>query len=1256
MATRPDDERLDSWKAIAAYLNRDVRTVQRWEAREGLPVHRLQHDRLASVYAWAGEIDEWVARRSVGPRHLPELLVSPGDGAPPVPGALSPGPVRLERRDVAILVLSIARPGQLADERGPEALARDLSALNEALTAFLEQHRAHVLARFGDFAVLAFGLAGAEEDDAARAARAAEWMHLAATAARIPLTGGLAFGPVLAAASPDGWSAPTGTVLDEARLLAAHADDGEVLLGPGVTRLVDPFFETAARPPLPAGGRLHVVRALGAALPVPSRFDAAMRRGLTSFVGRTAEIDRLRAAWGAVRSRGGRVLHVLGEAGVGKSRLLLEFRRAVSEDSPMFATGRSAAQGRPYLPLVEAFADLTGLPPGPADEAAVAAGVRALDPSLEAFLPEYLHLLGIGSTSHALPGYLLGLELKISLREALSAAFVAAAARRPLVLLLEDWHWADQGSAEVLRQVAQDAGPVPLMVLVTSRSEGLSPDAVPSGLETITLEPLSPAETAELIQVLVAGPIAPEFVEQVHARTGGNPFFVEEVCDSLHDEGRGASDLEALRLPSTVQAVIRARIDRLGPDDREVLRTAAVVGRECTREILARLLPDPAPLDASLRRLLGARIMQAVRTGREPTIRFKHSLTQEVAYLSMPAFERKALHGRLAELLCDLHAAQLDQHADQLALHFNRSESWARATEFALRAARRAFALTEFSRAVDLLEQAQRSYAHLAAAEQDPRRLGEILLLEERASEPMGDRTQQERLLSSARQVLEGTPHRDLLAEALVRLGDLRSIQGRFDEARPLIARALDLCRATGNRAAERSAWRALGFSEWRRGQAPEAIVCNERALALARALDDRDGIATDLASIAAVLRALGRHAEALERLEEAERIEGLTPVAASYLYQVSSSVLASLGDSARAADVLEHVVNDIQIPGGVPIHRVFSMLSLARLRLDAGETAAAEGLFAQCVDRCRELQYAHGLSMTLPGLAETHARAGRWDEAAACLEEALAVLDRLHETEGVVDHWEQLAWVRVQLGEWAPAMEAAERAAEMAQRLGFPSRGLATFERLARGLREAAAPPLEVRGALERAIQLSVKAGEEPARGRLLNALGIIEFSAGRFAQARQHFEQAREIFRRDGPPAALALILNALGATLRALGRRQEAIGHVEAALHTLDGALEPRLRGHAMALLGDIYRDLGEADMARGWYERSLDVRIEAGDRDGQAWMHQRLAILHLDAGLTGLAEEQVTRARALLTTAAAAPLREAVDTLTAQLSRP
>lgn len=130
---------------------------------------------------------------------------------------------------------------------------------------------------------------------------------------------------------------------------------------------------------------------------------------------------------------------------------------------------------------------------------------------------------------------------------------------------------------------------------------------------------------------------------------------------------------------------------------------------------------------------------------------------------------------------------------------------------------------------------------------------------------------------------------------------------------------------------------------------------------------------------------------------------------------------------------------------------------------------------------------------------------------------------------------------------------------------------------------------------------------------------------------------------------------MLNALGATLRALGRRHEAIRQLEASLDALDGSHEPRLRGHAMALLGDIYRDLGEPDTARSWYERSLDVRVEAHDRDGQAWMHQRLALLHLDAGLVELAREELTQARGLMTADATASLREAVDTLTSQLSQ-
>ena len=224
------------------------------------------------------------------------------------------------------------------------------------------------------------------------------------------------------------------------------------------------------------------------------------------------------------------------------------------------------------------------------DSETIVARIRAIDDSLEPFVPLYLHLLSVPSESHPLPRHLQGEHLQAALLDALSAVVASLASHDTLVVLLEDWHWADSASSAALHRIAEVVAARGLLFVVTTRPERAALDELPSDDTRLQLDPLDfAASTAIMRAVLGVKRVSDELAVRVFERTGGNPFFLEQVCSALLEQGAVATTTgealveggaDALSLPDTVQAVIRTRLDKLEPAAREVLRVASVIGRD----------------------------------------------------------------------------------------------------------------------------------------------------------------------------------------------------------------------------------------------------------------------------------------------------------------------------------------------------------------------------------------------------------------------------------------------------------------------------------------------------------------------------------------------------------------------------------------------------------------------------------------------------------------------------------------------------
>ncbi|MEJ7812215.1 MAG: protein kinase [Gemmatimonadaceae bacterium] len=447
-----------------------------------------------------------------------------------------------ERRQVALVACAIAGYDALVERLSPEESDRVLARIRDAAAEVATQHGGIVNHFSGDGLVMLFGVPTTHEDDAVRGVRAALALHarVADVAATLDarLSGGLRLrtgvhvGSVVAQHLRDGDRRfrITGAPADVAGRLAAAAGPDVVLVSPETRRLVAPFvYTTAVRAvALRADGAPVVPHRVLGASDVRSRLEGAARStGLTPFVGRERELAALAEHLASAREGMGRFTVLVGEAGAGKSRLLHELRTAAAAAGTRVLVGRCDAYGgtTPFLPFVEAAHEALGVPgegTALARHDAAVAGARAIDSSLEEFLPLYLALLAIPSEAHPVPEHLRGESFQAAMLDAVAALFTLGARSAPTLLLLEDWHWADEGSRAALRQLAEIVPAFPLLLVVTSRPDGAADWGSADHQTLLHLPPLDGAASAAIARaVLGAERVAPELVARLHERTGG---------------------------------------------------------------------------------------------------------------------------------------------------------------------------------------------------------------------------------------------------------------------------------------------------------------------------------------------------------------------------------------------------------------------------------------------------------------------------------------------------------------------------------------------------------------------------------------------------------------------------------------------------------------------------------------------------------------------------------------------------------------
>ena len=728
-----------------------------------------------------------------------------------------------ERKQVTVLFADLKGSMELLADRDPEDARAILDPVLERMMAAVHRYEGTVNQVMGDGIMALFGAPIAHEDHAVRACYAALAMQASVKqyagavqrtkGVPIHIRVGLNSGEVVVRAIGSDLHMDY-TAVGQTTHLAARMEQmampGSILITPEVLRLAEGYVQVNALGPVPVKGLhapLEVYEVLATGV-VRSRLQAAAVRGLAPFVGRDRELTQLHQALEWAGSGHGQLVAVVGEPGVGKSRLVEECLHAPRTQGWLVLESRALSYGQatPYLPVIDLLKDYCGIDASddpPRRREKVLGTVVGLDEALEPILPPLLALLDV-PVDEADWQRLDPPQRRQRTLEALKRLLLRASQRQPLLVIFEDLHWIDAETQAFLDSLVESLPTARLLLLVNYRPEYQHGWGGKTYYTQVRLDPLPPERADELLQALLGDdtqlhPLKRLLIE----RTEGNPFFLEESVRTLVETHvlvgergayRVAQALPTIQVPATVQAVLAARIDRLPPEEKRLLQTAAVIGTEVPFPLLQAIAELPeATLHRGLAHLQAAEFLYETRLFPDHEYTFKHALTHEVAYGSLLQERRRVLHARLVEALEALAPERVAEQVERLAHHALRGEVWDKAVTYCQQAGARAEDRAAPREAVAAFEQALQALAHLPE-HGDTRVLAlELRLALAPSLNQLGEYGRYLALLGEAEVLARALDDRSRLGQVLASMARVLAMTGDHDGAMAVGQQALAL-------------------------------------------------------------------------------------------------------------------------------------------------------------------------------------------------------------------------------------------------------------------------------------------------------------------------------------------------------------------------------------------------------------------------------------------------------------------------------
>jgi class 3 adenylate cyclase/predicted ATPase len=896
---------------------------------------------------------------SYTPKHLAERILT------------SKAALEGERKQVTVLFADLKGSMELLADRDPEDARKLLDPVLERMMNAVHRYEGTVNQVMGDGIMALFGAPLAHEDHAVRACYAAlrmqetvkQYAEEVHRTQGIPLQirVGLNSGEVVVRSIGSDLHMDY-TAVGQTTHLAARMEQaampGAILISPETLSLAEGYVMVKSLGPIPIRGLpapVEVFEVVGAAT-VRSRLQAAAARGLTRFVGRVAEINELRQALERAKTGHGQLVAVVGEPGVGKSRLFWEFTHSHRTQGWLIVESSSVSYGKAtaFLPLVDllrTYFQIEGRDEARKIREKVTGKLLSLDRTLAPFLPALLWLLDIPVED---PQWqrLDPPQRRQQTLDGIKRLLLRESQVQPLLVLFEDLHWIDEETQALLDSLVESLPTARLLLLVNYRPEYQHAWGDKTYYRQLRIDPLPPESVDELLEVLVGrdaglAPLKRLLVE----RTEGNPFFLEESIRALVETKalvgeRGAYRLakmaQTLQIPATAQAILAARIDRLSPEDKRLLQAASVLGKDVPFALLPAVAEgSEEELRSCLSHLQAAEFLYEARLFPDLEYTFKHALTQEVAYNTVLQERRRVLHECAAQAIERLFAERLPEHYNELAHHYSRSGNIARAADYLQRAGQQAVERSAYAEAIRQLSTA-------------------VALLEPLPNTPERDR-------------------QELVVQMTLGPALMATKGGGAPEVERLYTRARELCERVGEPSELFRVLWGVWYGYNVRGEYQRARELGEQLLSLAEHVRDPDLLLEAHHALWAILFYGGELAAARPHLEQGLRLyepkrhrshaasyTGHDPgvccriVAAQSLWLLGypDQAVASSQASLDLAQQLGHPFSLVVALGfAAMLHHCRREAPLTQARAEAAITLATEQDFPQQLERARSLR-----------------------------------------------------------------------------------------------------------------------------------------------------------------------------------------------------------------------------------------------------------------------------------------------------------
>jgi class 3 adenylate cyclase/tetratricopeptide (TPR) repeat protein len=683
---------------------------------------------------------------SYTPKHLADKILSTRSS------------IEGERKLVTILFADVANSTAMFEKLDPEAVHEIMDGCFRLLMDEIHRYEGTINQFRGDGVMALFGAPIAHEDHAQRACHAALSIQKSLEpyserlkreyGADFTMRIGLNSGPVVVGAIGDDLRMDYTAQGDTANLAArmeSSADPGSILISDNTYRLAREFFEFGAPSTFQVKGKQEPVEAYRLIKPteVTTRIGASAAKGLTRFVGRTREIETLKEAFDKVKSGEGQVVGIVGEAGVGKSRILLEFRNLLPKGEYTYFEGRCLHYGgsMPYLPILDVTRSFIGVKEGEQEHVIrqkLKERILGLDQNLANVIPPYQELLSLKVDDENF-AKLEPKQKREKTFEAIRDLLLRGSQDRPVVLVVEDLHWIDKTTEEFLNYMIGWVPRTRILLLLLYRPEYTHQWGSKSYYSMIGVGQLSTSTSAELVAaILEGGDVVPELRELILNRAAGNPLFMEELTHSLLQNGSIqkkddrfvlTKDVSTNQVPDTIQGIIAARMDRLEESLKRIMQVAAVIGREFAFRILETITEMKEELKSGLVNLQGLEFIYEKSLFPDLEYIFRHALVQEVAYNSLLINRRKEIHEKIGKAIETLYPTRLEEFCEMLAYHYSKSGNLAKAYEYLKKSAEKAVRKDALFEGVRFYNEAMQVLSQLPPTEEHKREQIDLVLL-----------------------------------------------------------------------------------------------------------------------------------------------------------------------------------------------------------------------------------------------------------------------------------------------------------------------------------------------------------------------------------------------------------------------------------------------------------------------------------------------------------------------------------------------